>query len=85
MTETDSQHSTQTDSKPVETLSYEQAFAELEETVEILEKDNLTLDTAMRLFERGQELSRYCTHLLEKAELRIQSLTNEGLTDFSEM
>ena len=58
----------------VEELSYEQAFEELEEIVSALESEALTLETAIALYERGQQLTRRCTGLLETAELRIREL-----------
>ena len=64
----------------VEELSYEQAFAELEEIVRLLETDSKTLEESLALFERGQALARRCAQLLEQAELRIRQLTGEDLT-----
>lgn len=68
---------------PVEQLSYEQAFRQLEEIVSKLESDEHALDLALALFERGQELARYCAMLLDQAELRVQQLSAEELSDFS--
>ncbi len=62
-----------TDKTPLE-LTYEQAFSELESIVEAMENQQLPLDETMRLFERGQVLSQYCTSLLDNAELRIKEL-----------
>jgi exodeoxyribonuclease VII small subunit len=59
----------------LENLSYEQAYQELESIVAALETNQQPLEESMRLFERGQLLSQYCTNLLEKAELKIQQLT----------
>jgi exodeoxyribonuclease VII small subunit len=53
---------------------YEQAFAELQEIVAKLESGDVPLEEAMALFERGQALTKRCTDLLEKAELRIREL-----------
>jgi exodeoxyribonuclease VII small subunit len=61
------------DKTPIE-LTYEQAFSELESIVEAMESEQLPLDKAMKLFERGQVLSQYCTSLLDNAELRIKEL-----------
>lgn len=61
---------------PVEQLSYEQAFAELESIVDALEANQATLDESLALFERGQALSNYCAGLLERAELRVRQLTS---------
>lgn len=68
---------------PVESLTFEQAFNELESIVTTLETGKHPLEDAMSLFERGQALARYCTRLLEEAELKVQQLTGEELTDFT--
>jgi exodeoxyribonuclease VII small subunit len=57
-------------------LTYEQAFKELEEIVASLETNQQSLEESMKLNERGQILSKHCAGLLEKAELKIQQLTN---------
>ena len=68
---------------PVEQLTYEQAFAELEASVAALESGQHPLDETLRLFERGQELVRHCASLLDQAELKIQRLNGEALEDFT--
>jgi len=65
--------------QPVEKLSYEQAFAELEAIVNQLEGEQPPLEEAMQLYERGQALSKRCAELLENAELKLQQLTEEEL------
>ncbi|GAB4497007.1 MAG: exodeoxyribonuclease VII small subunit [Anaerolineales bacterium] len=70
--------------KPVEELSYEEALAELEQTVELLEGEQNPLEEAMKLFERGQALAARCGALLEAAQLKVQKLTGETLSDFEE-
>ena len=70
--------------KPIDKLTYEQAFAELEAVVSALETGEQSLDEAMALFERGQALTKHCAGLLDKAELKVQALVGESLTDFKE-
>lgn len=71
--------------KPVEELSYEQAFEELAQIVSDLEGEQGSLEEALALFERGQALAKRCTELLEQAELKVQQLTEEGtLEDFED-
>ena len=70
--------------KPVEELSYEEALAELEQTVELLEGEQNPLDEAMKLFERGQALAARCGILLEAAQLKVQKLVGESTLDFEE-
>ena len=57
--------------QPVDGLTFEQAFAELEEAVRTLERGDLPLEEALGLYERGQELAAYCAQLLDEAELKI--------------
>ncbi len=61
--------------KKIEDLSYEEAFAELEKTVEMLEAEGRTLDESLALFARGQSLSKYCMALLENAELKVRQIS----------
>ena len=58
--------------QPITDLTFEQAFAELEESVRTLERGDLPLEESLVLYERGQELSAYCAKLLDEAELKIQ-------------
>jgi exodeoxyribonuclease VII small subunit len=66
-------------------LSFEAAFAELEETVHKLEAGGLSLEESMALYERGQALAAYCNAQLDQAELKIRELTPEGeMTPFED-
>lgn len=67
---------------PVKKLSYEAALSELEALVLDLESDEHALEDALAMFERGQALAQHCAQLLENAELKIQELSGEELTDF---
>ncbi|OGO33809.1 MAG: exodeoxyribonuclease VII small subunit [Chloroflexi bacterium RBG_16_57_11] len=73
---------TNIDETPVDQLTYEQAFSQLEAIVTALEGDELTLEAAMSLYERGQKLIQHCNRLLEQAELRVRQLSGENLVDF---
>lgn len=57
------------------TLSYEKAFAELEEIVYGLEANSKTLEESIALFERGQALAKHCAGLLDQAELRVRKIS----------
>ena len=72
-----------TDLPPIDSLTYEQALAELEALVAALEAEQQTLSEALSLFERGQLLAKHCIALLDQAELKIQQLTAAGPTDFT--
>jgi exodeoxyribonuclease VII small subunit len=66
--------------KDPQDLTYEQAFEELESLVEQLESGELKLEDSLAVFERGQALAARCSHLLEKAQLRLTQLvpTEDG-------
>jgi exodeoxyribonuclease VII small subunit len=70
--------------KPIDGLTYEEAFAELETIVAALESGERPLEESMMLFERGQALTKRCAELLDKAELKVQELVGESLADFKE-
>lgn len=70
-------------SQPVEQLTYEQAFQELEQIVATLEANDHSLDDALRLFERGQALANYCSELLEHADLKVRQILGEDIVDFN--
>lgn len=59
-------------------LTFEEAYAQLEAIVARLESGELTLEEAVTLYEQGQALARYCSELLDKAELRIQQIAEDG-------
>ena len=59
-------------------LYFEDALLELEQTVAQLESGDLTLDASLALFERGQRLATHCGLLLDRAQLRIEQLTEDG-------
>lgn len=69
----------------IQDMTYEQALAELEILLSALENEAKDLDTTMTLFERGKALITHCQLLLEKAELKVRQLTENGdLVDLEE-
>ena len=58
-------------------IKFEDALKRLEEIVEMLESDELPLDKALELFEEGIRMSRLCSSILERAEMRIEELIRE--------
>ncbi|MFP4307089.1 MAG: exodeoxyribonuclease VII small subunit [Desulfococcaceae bacterium] len=57
--------------------TFEKAMQQLEEIVTELETGDLPLEKAMKKFEEGIALSRYCTEKLDETERRI-TLLMEG-------
>ena len=55
-------------------MRYEEAEKELLKIVEKLERGDADLDDALRLWQRGEELYRFCAERLEAAEGKIEEL-----------
>jgi exodeoxyribonuclease VII small subunit len=58
------------DEKPE--LTYEEAYAQLEEILQALESGDLPLEESLKLYELGAQLATFCTHKLDEAELRVR-------------
>lgn len=69
---------------PVSELNYEEALSELESIVASLETNEKSLEEAIRLFARGQELARYCETLIDNAEMKIKQITGDELVEFND-
>lgn len=72
----------------MEEIKFEEAFKKLEEIVKELEKSEIALDDALKLYEEGKKYAKLCRDKLERAEERIKKLVKrEGefeVKDFSE-
>ncbi len=80
-----SKQSSKKTEKPVQELTYEEALAELEEIVSVLEDEQNQLDDAIKLFERGQALAARCSVLLEAAELKVKQVAGDDLIPFEDV
>ena len=59
-------------------LTFEQAQRELEQIVEQLERGQAPLDEALQLWERGEELYRFCATRLDAAQGKIEELARRA-------
>ncbi len=58
--------------------SFESGLKELEQIVKEMESNDLPLERALELFEKGMKLSETCRKQLEEAETRIEVLVRKG-------
>ena len=56
------------------TLTYEQAYSQLEKIVSQLESGDVSLDDSVKLFVQGTELAKLCTDRLNAIEHQISQL-----------
>ena len=59
---------------PIESMTFDDALADLQQTVAALEAGGQPLEDAIALYERGVALQARCEKLLGDAELRVQQL-----------
>ena len=66
-----------------ETLSFEEAYAQLEAAVNALRDGQMPLERALHYYEEGMKLAQHCNELLQKAELRVRQLSvdEEGMLE----
>lgn len=58
----------------IESLSFEDSYARLEQVIEKLEGGELSLDESVALFEEGMRLAQHCGQKLDDAELKVSQL-----------
>ncbi len=58
--------------------SFETSLAQLEETVKELESGRLPLEKAVKLFEKGMNLSKFCLEKLDETEKKITILMKDS-------
>lgn len=61
-----------------EDTNFEELMEKLEEITNKLEKEQLSLDESVKLFEEGMQISKQCNSKLEDAEKRITILINQN-------
>jgi exodeoxyribonuclease VII small subunit len=58
-------------------LSFEKAMKQLEKIVQELESEELPLEKAIKKFEEGIKLSKFCNLKLEESEKRVTMLMED--------
>ncbi|QRN82221.1 exodeoxyribonuclease VII small subunit [Chloroflexota bacterium] len=62
----------------IQKMDFEAAFTALQENVTLLEGEELPLEKALEVYERGQLLARHCAELLETAEIKLRQLSQDA-------
>ncbi len=63
--------------KKIEELSFEEAYKELENTLERMENEEISLEESLRLFKRGVELYKRCKNLINSASLTVKEVLGD--------
>ena len=61
----------------------EELFEEIDKTITELEKDDLPLDRAFSLYEKGIKLTAECEKEIDTVEKKVQVLSGGELSEFS--
>ena len=61
-----------------EALPIGEAFEKIDETIALLEDEEISLEDAFAQFQKGMELIKQCDEAIEKIEKKVQILTEEG-------
>jgi exodeoxyribonuclease VII small subunit len=61
----------------MERITFEEALKKLESIVGKLEEGSVTLEESVNLYEEGLKLSKYCSEILDSAELRIEKVNQQ--------
>jgi exodeoxyribonuclease VII small subunit len=64
--------------------SFEEAICELEVIVDRLEKGELPLDESIQVFQKGIELSKFCSKRLDEVERKISILLEDEKGEIKE-
>lgn len=60
--------------KPVDSMTFEEALAELEGIVRQLEAGEVELEKSIAIYERGAALKAHCDSRLKSAELKVEQI-----------
>lgn len=63
------------------TLSLEEAFEQIEETIGRLEEDDITLEESFRAYQEGMKLLQYCNEKIDKVEKQVLKINEDGELD----
>ena len=63
-------------------LPFEEALKRLEAVVEVMENDDLPLETLLAKYEEGTRLAQNCQNRLAEAEVKIQQLERKANGQF---
>ena len=66
-------------------LSFEECLKELEEVVNKLESKDISLDDAVKYYQKGLELSKRCYEIFNQTqELIVKKVEGNTITDFNQ-
>ena len=65
-------------------IDFEKSLSKLESVVEVLERENVSLEESVKKFEEGISLVKSCQKQLKDAELKVNKLLDDGSLEIVE-
>ena len=65
----------------LEKMTIEEAFDSVEETMEKLREDEISLEESFALYKEGMEILKACAGKIDKVEKQVLKLDGDGETD----
>lgn len=62
-------------------MSIEESFGKLQEILEKMEAEDVTLEQSFACYEEGMKLVRYCSEKIEQVEQKVMQLNEDGSLD----
>lgn len=59
-------------------MTIEESFAKLEETLAVLESDDVTLEEAFAAYSEGMKLLKLCNDQIDRVEKKVLKLGEDG-------
>ena len=66
--------------EPQHEPSLEEMFSELEGVIEMMERDDLSLERSFDLYNRGMELLKECSKTIAEVEKKVLAMDEDGET-----
>ena len=59
-------------------LKLEEAFEKLEETIEKLQAEDITLEDSFKDYKQGMEILKYCSDKIDRVEKKVLKIEGNG-------
>ncbi len=72
---------TQAEKEAGREICLEEAFARIEETIDRLEEEEITLEESFQVYKEGMKLLKYCNEKIDRVEKQVLKINENGELD----
>lgn len=62
-------------------ISLEEAFSRIEDTIDHLEEEEITLEESFQVYKEGMKLLKYCNEKIDRVEKQVLKINENGELD----